>query len=183
MTYYRAKSIIKEEFPVHLGSIAIGITGGLLLNSRIESFITIPLLLSYIPVINGIGGNVLSVFGSRLGSAIHMGSVNAVNSKELRRSTALFVIVAIAVFAIMALTLYATNPYFYGETVSMKIALIPVLAGFMLVGSLMPLTVVIAFLSFRLGMDPDNVVVPLITTIADFAGIVFLLLSMRLMGL
>jgi len=180
MSYYRAKSIIKEEFPVHLCSIAIGIIGGLLLNSRIESFITIPLLLSYIPIINGIGGNVLSVFGSRLGSAIHMGSVN---SKELRRSTALFVIVAIGVFAMMALTLYATNPYFYGETVSIKIALIPVLAGFMLVGSLMPLTVVIAFLSFRLGMDPDNVVVPLITTIADFAGIIFLLLSMRLVGL
>ena len=180
MTYYRAKSIIKEEFPVHLCSITIGIAGGLLLNSRIESFITIPLLLSYIPIINGIGGNALSVFGSRLGSAIHMGSVNG---KELRKSTALFVVVAAAVFAMISLTLYAINPYLNSGSVSMKIVLIPVLAGLMLVGSLMPLTVVIAFISFKLGMDPDNVVVPLITTIADFAGIIFLLLSMRLMGI
>jgi mgtE-like transporter len=180
MTYYKAKKIIKEEFPVHLCSMFIGITGGLLLDRRIESFIAIPLLLSYIPIINGIGGNVLSIFGSRLGSAIHIG---AIRGGDLRNSTVLFIAIALTVFVFMALILYAANPYFYGEAVSMKIALIPVLAGFMLVGSLMPLTVIIAFASFKLGMDPDNVVVPLITTIADFAGIIFLLLSMRLMGL
>jgi mgtE-like transporter len=180
MTYYRAKSIIKEELSVQMCTIAIGITGGLLLDTRIESFIAVPLLLSYIPIINGIGGNVLSIFGSRLGSAIHMGSVN---SRDLRRGILLFVIIAFIVFAIIALILYAINPYLNSGSVSMKIVLIPVLAGLMLVGALIPLTVVIAYIAFKIGMDPDNVVVPVITTVADISGIAFLLLSMRLMGL
>jgi len=53
----------------------------------------------------------------------------------------------------------------------------------MLIGSLLPVTVLIALAAFRLGMDPDNVVVPLITTIADLAGVVFLLLSMVMVGI
>lgn len=182
MTYYRARRIVAEEMPVDILSIVIGTFGGILLNTRVESFIAIPVLLSFIPVINGVGGNILSIFGSRLGSALHLGSVRGFD-REMRKSIYVFVVISVLVFTAMALTIYFTNSYFYGEALAMKIIILPVLAGFMLIGSLLPVTVLIALAAFRLGMDPDNVVVPLITTIADLAGVVFLLLSMVMVGI
>ena len=182
MTYYRARRIVAEEMPVDILSIVLGTLGGILLNTRVESFIAIPVLLSFIPVINGVGGNILSIFGSRLGSALHLGSVRGFD-REMRKSIRVFVVISVLVFTAMALTIYFTNSYFYSEALAMKIIILPVLAGFMLVGSLLPMTVIIALTAFRLGMDPDNVVVPLITTIADLAGVVFLLLAMIMVGI
>jgi len=180
MKYYNARRIIREELSVDALSIAIGVFGGLLLNGRVESFITLPVLLAYVPIINGIGGNVLSVFGSRLGSALHLGYVRGFD-RETSKSMALFVLIAIITFSIAALVLYVSN-HFSGESMSFRIAFIPVLAGVMLVGSLLPLTLLLGLVAYRLGLDPDNVVISLMTTLADFSGIVFLLLSMRLMG-
>jgi len=67
--------------------------------------------------------------------------------------------------------------------VSWKIVLIPMFAGTALVLFLIPATLVVAFLSFKIGIDPDNVVMPTITTIGDFAGILLLLLGIKVIGI
>ena len=182
MSYYNATKIVKESLPVQIVAILICIAGGGFLNLHIKNFLELPILLSFIPLINGIGGNISSVFGARLTSALHLGSISKASDRELRENASLFLVMGFLVFSITALFIYLTSSYTYG-TVSWKIVLIPIFAGMMLVLVLIPITLLVAFLSFKIGIDPDNVVMPTITTIGDFAGILLLLLSIKVIGL
>jgi mgtE-like transporter len=182
MSYYNAMKIVKESLPVQVIAILVCIIGGSFLNLHIENFLALPILLSFIPLINGIGGNISSVFGARLTSALHIGSISRANDRELKENAALFFVMGFLVFSITALFIYLTSSYTY-ETVSWKIVLVPMFAGTALVLFLIPVTLVVAFLSFKAGIDPDNVVMPAITTIGDFAGILLLLLSIKVIGI
>jgi len=100
MSYYNAMKIVKESLPVQIISIVICIIGGSFLNLNIENFLALPILLSFIPLINGIGGNISSVFGARLTSALHIGSISKVNDRELKENAVLFLVMGFFVFFI-----------------------------------------------------------------------------------
>ncbi|MFQ6013568.1 MAG: magnesium transporter, partial [Thermoplasmata archaeon] len=48
--------------------------------------------------------------------------------------------------------------------------------GLMLAGVLILVTVAVALLSFAHGLDPDNFITPVVTTLGDLLGIAFLVL-------
>ncbi len=58
-----------------------------------------------------------------------------------------------------------------------KLMLATFLAGLLLVFAMVILVMVVGWLSYRRGWDPDNVVVPVLTTAGDTLGIIFLLFA------
>ena len=55
-------------------------------------------------------------------------------------------------------------------------------AGFLLVCVVSIASIITAFWSFKKGLDPDDMVAPVVTTVADVLGIIFLFLIIDFMG-
>ena len=55
-------------------------------------------------------------------------------------------------------------------------------AGVLVVCMVSFVSVFTAFWSFKKGLDPDDIVAPVVTTVGDLMGILFLFLFIRLVG-
>ena len=57
-----------------------------------------------------------------------------------------------------------------------------ILTGFLLICVVSFISVITAFISFKRGLDPDDMVAPVVTTVGDIMGIVFLFTIIGLFG-
>ncbi len=186
MTVYSAKKIIKESAPLLVFLLALEILVGQLLNSQ-KSLITIPLILALIPVINGVGGNIGGILGARLASGLHTGVIDAnLKGKELRENLAGAFILGIIAFSVLAFLIYLILPI-AGIGVDVigleKLILIMIGSGLILTITLIGLSILAAFYSFKRGLDPDNYVIPIVTTSGDVLGISSLIFIVYLIGI
>ncbi len=127
----------------------------------------IAIVLLVVPVVNETLGNIGSIFSSRLTSSIYLGLVEPAaipRGKHLKKEIisltvlAVFVYVIISgiVFFISSWNLRAVYMVWIGAFLSIFILIIT--AYYLTVGSI------------KIKLDPDNVVVPVITTLADIVG-------------
>jgi len=56
------------------------------------------------------------------------------------------------------------------------------MAGFLSDSSLIILSIIFCFYAFKKNIDPDNIIIPSITTISDFISILFLFLSVNIIN-
>ncbi|MEW6069561.1 MAG: magnesium transporter [Candidatus Thermoplasmatota archaeon] len=179
MTVYNSKTILKESIPVVTLLAVIGVVGGFALNYRIESFVKYPLLLLLVPVLNAIGGNVASLLSARLSSALHTGYIKSkFSGKRLKSNLYASVILAALVIAFLCLLLLIGYfvPNLNINIPAIKLILITVGAGMILTIIACLSAIATSIVSFRKGVDPDNVAIPIVTTVVDLSGICCLVL-------
>ncbi|MEE9236901.1 MAG: magnesium transporter [Thermoplasmata archaeon] len=177
MTFYNYKRILRESIPALSVLLAVELVAGHVLNQAAGTLLAIPFLLILVPVVNGIGGNIGTVLGARLTSGLYTGTI-AINlrDRELLRNTRDAVLLYLITFSVLAMFIYGIAygigvvPPFGAEV----LLFIMLSSGMMLAGVLILVTISVALLSFSKGLDPDNLVTPLVTTAGDFLGIVFL---------
>jgi len=180
MTVYNFQKIIKESFWLLTLCILVEIIAGQALNSQ-EDLINIPILLAAVPVVNGIGGNLGSILGARITSGLHVGYIQP-NFRDKTLVTNIFSIFALAiiVFFILVILMVFILPlsgisleiknYDFTESV-IKFVIIVVGSGLIMTFLIVIIGTFSAFWAFKRGMDPDNVVTPIITTSGDLVGI------------
>lgn len=185
MVVYRIKRIILESLPVLTACILISLAAGHLLNSGIAEISEVPLILMMIPVINGMGGNIGSILGARLTSALHIGTLKPRLRKQrvLRGNVGATVITSFAIYSIMGVFLLAIS-HITGIPIarSLSLALAFFIAGITLSITIIFITTASAFVSFKGGLDPDNVVVPIVTSVGDVLGVTCLMLAIKIVG-
>ncbi len=184
MPVYSFKKIVSESYRVLLAAVAIGLMGGFLLDTYSERMAAFALAM--VPPINGIGGNIGSVLGARLSSELHLGTV----TPKLRGQDALNKNLSAA--GILALVLYGSvgGLFFVSSLAFGKSSVEALRISTVFFGSGMLLTAIIAFtsvtsafVSYTRGIDPDNVVIPVVTTVVDVAGVISLLIMLNIMGM
>lgn len=163
----------------------IGLLAGYMLKVNIEKIEAVPLILMMVPPINGIGGNIGSILGARLASALHMGTVEPKlrGQKVLGGNIKASVLISICVFLSIGAVFFAIA-YAQGMALAGSARLMSVFisAGMMLVPIALLSTVASAFISFMKGLDPDNVVIPIVTSIIDVSGVTCLLIAIKIVG-
>ncbi len=179
------RTITKASLPVLSGALVIGILTGQILVTFQDRLLAVPILLALVPAVNGIGGNVGSILGSRVASGLHLGGLWSNGGRGFRRDLTASIILTIVSFSFLGAIAYVLAPVtgvdapiHFGALV-----LTTLLAGLGLIVVMAILVIVVGMLSHRYGWDPDNVVVPVLTTAGDTLGIVFLLLAARGVGL
>ena len=131
-----------------------------------------------VPSLNGIGGNLGGILGARLGSALHLGTVEPrLKGKVLKGNIDASLLTTLGIFSFNGVVFF-TIAYMWsvGFIGAVKHALAFLLAGLFLTPVIIMSTIVSAFISFRKGLDPDNVVIPIVTSIIDVAAAVCLLI-------
>ena len=181
MTFYRYSRIIRESTPALIFLLVFNLAAGQILNVFETTFLAAPFLLILVPVINGVGGNVGIVLGSRLTSGLYTGAVAvSLTDPGLLRNVRDATLLNALTFALLAIFIYGlalglgTTPPFGLEV----LLFVMLSSGLMLAGVLIVVTLVVALLSFSRGLDPDNFVTPVVTTMGDLLGIAFLVLML-----
>jgi mgtE-like transporter len=185
MTVYSIRRILWESYPVLVLCAVLSLSAGLILNSQIESIKALPLILVMVPPINGINNNVCSILGSRLTSALHIGTIEPRFGEQvaLRKNTRAAWIMSVGVFIF-------TSAIFFilallagiGLVNSIVIMLAFFIASMVAIAVTMFCTIELAFLSFKRGLDPDNIVIPIVTSIGDIAGVSCLIIAIKIVG-
>jgi mgtE-like transporter len=179
---YRFKSIMKQSIGVLYLCGVLGVFSGLILHYREKGLLLIPGLLILVPQVIAKSGSIGGIFGARFSSGMHLGFFRPfrINKHLLDHGIA-------AIGFWIAITPVAAVVTYFGAVVT-NVAIPPLLtllyiSGFTLfviVLTSFVLDFLIASFSYRIGVDPSNVVIPLITSLGDIIGVFTLMFAISL---
>jgi mgtE-like transporter len=168
-----AKEMVIQSLPLiilcGLGAVVAGST----LSLMIDLFESIPGLIVVIPAIIAMRGNISTALGSRLGSAYHLGIIDADNlwNEELEQNLIGSFILSLFVSIIIGILAYVSSFILGVYPDPVKLISIVVLAAVVSGVILMLMTIVIIYLVFKRGYDPDNITGPALATFGDIVTI------------
>ncbi|MFU8867325.1 magnesium transporter [Natronococcus sp.] len=176
-------SIYREALPILLVALGGGLFAGLVLEGMVESVERFPGLLVMIPVFLATRGNVYGALGGRISSGLHQGLIDPkfeydqrlVNAVTASFINGIGISVVIGVITWLALLL-----------LGWEVAALYELVGIMLIAGVLTSVVLIfgllalIFAGFKYGYDPDNLVGPIVTTLGDIFGMLFMLFAIGL---
>lgn len=177
------KDVLKEGLPLLIPLSLLGIIAGLLYTNRLESLISAAAILILIsPFMNGCG-SIGGILTSRVGTEMHMGLVDPkiIPQKVVWGHFLENYIYALIILPIMAvLTHFAAVLFDIATPGLVPILLITLLAGIIVITVMNILGYLTAVVTYRIGFDPDNFGVPVVTSSIDLVGASALLLVMAL---
>ncbi len=173
---WSVRSITRALLPVLLALTAVELLGGLTLGSFEATLLEYPSLLVLVPVTIGTAGNLGSILASRLSTDFHLGVLSFDPGDErLVGNTATTVLLAVSVFPAVGagawiVTLVTAGP----ELPLATVVIVALTSGIVLAGLAVVIAVLATYAAYRLELDPDNVVIPIVTNVCDVLGVIVL---------
>ncbi len=178
------KDVLREGVPLLAPLSLLGIIAGVLYTDGLDSLIAAAaVLILMAPFMNGCG-SIGGILTSRVATEMHMGLVDAdmIPSKAVLRH-----FLENYVYALLILPLMGALSHLSAELIGITtpglvpMLLLSVIAGFLVITVMNLLGYYTAVLSYRLGFDPDNFGVPVVTSSIDLIGATALLLVMAVL--
>jgi mgtE-like transporter len=179
------KRIVAESLPILLIAGAIDIIAGITIEKRLEAFTTLPALLVLVPPFLEDTGALGGILAARLSSKLHLGVIEpaARPPRAARADFRLVAVLAVPVFILVAVS---------SDLVSLLLGLespgpvrmigISLLGGLLATSACVAITYYGAIAAYRLGLDPDNHGIPLVTSSMDLIGAIALIFAILLLG-
>ncbi|MDP3034088.1 MAG: magnesium transporter [Methanobacteriaceae archaeon] len=164
------KKIIKQSIPTLLICSLLGTIAGTILNSRIGIILDNPSILTLVPLFSGQGGNLASILGARLSSGLHSGYIEAdlKPSPEAIRNFSIIILLAIILYPLIGFMAHmATVALIIPPLGLQEMVFISSIAGMLLLPLILLFTFYLSIASHKNGLDPDNIVIPLTTSLTD----------------
>ncbi len=164
-----AKEMAKQSLPLLIFCGIGGILAGNTLGIMADLLGNIPGLIVVIPAIIAMRGNISTAFGSRLGSAYHLGVIDADNlwNKELKENIIGSLVLSFITSVLIGILAYFSSILFGVTPNLLMLITIVILAGIVSAIILTIMTVIIIYLVFKRGYDPDNITGPALATFGD----------------
>ena len=179
-------AILRESLPVLLVAGLIDVVAGLTIEKRLQSFLAFPALLVLVPPFLEDTGALGGILSSRLASKLHLGTIDPVGipQRAARNDFFLTFLYAVPVFTLVAVSAdVAASVAGLASPGLARMVGISLLGGFMATGIAVAIAYYGAIAAVRLGLDPDNHGIPLITSSMDLVGAFALILAIVLIGL
>jgi mgtE-like transporter len=169
---WSVRRIVTTMFPLLLVLSALEMTSGYVLESLERVYVGNPTLLVLVPVTIGTAGNLGSILSARLSTRLHLGLLSFDPRNEALQTN----VVAVFALAMTVFTLLGGAAYVVGHLIGHPMALttlltITVTSGAILAGVVVVLSVTATYASYRLGLDPDDTTIPVVTNLADIIGV------------
>ena len=173
------KTIMKESIKILIFTSIISSIGGLALENIKTVFISVIPLIILLPVLNDTIGNYGTIFSSRFSTMLHEGRVRRKwrENTELKRMLVQVFIISIltaVISSIMALGLASLSDFSVGHMTALKVFTIALVDTVILVGILFLVSVLAGIYFYRKKEDPNNFLIPITTSIADFGNMIIL---------
>ncbi|MHA1358152.1 MAG: magnesium transporter [Candidatus Helarchaeota archaeon] len=168
----KVRRIILEAAPTLLFASSISVIAGFLLNSTLSVGEVFGVLI-ITPAILGVAGDIGTSYGARVSTLLHSGLVEP-RFRRFRLVIVDFIalfICAIGITVMISLIGFGVSVFYKGTLTLADFLILSLVTGLIEYIAILFLSLSIAFISFRHGLDPDNLISPLISTIADLIGI------------
>ncbi len=175
------RRILSESIPMLFVCGILSTLAGITLDMKLPILIAVPAILVIIPPFLGESNALGGILSARLSSMLHIGTVNPKQfpDKLVAANFAVMYLFSIAVFLFVGVLSYIASFLLDISTPSIfEMVSISLLGGILCTTFLNFASYYIAILSFRFGMDPDNEIIPLITSLTDVVGVLCLLFAM-----
>ncbi|MCQ8905625.1 MAG: magnesium transporter [Methanothermobacter sp.] len=184
---YNLRKIIKQSVPVLLICSALGTTAGTVLNSKLSFILDNPAILALVPLFSGESGDLVSILGARLSSGLHSGIIPASLRPhgEALRNFGIIAVLSLLIYPTIGLLAHVVSDFLgIGSLGPWRMVLISSIAGYMLTPFLLVVGFYLSSATYRLRLDPDNIVIPLSTSMTDpVANTCLVIAIMAVMGL
>lgn len=173
------KTILKESIGILLFASLMSSFGGIFLENIKSTFISIIPLVILLPILNDMLGDYGTIISSRLSTMLHEGNMkrHIFKNEEIQK---LFIqILSIALItAVLSSSMSLFVSTFSGYILTLesivKIILITLIDVLLIVNSLFLISIYAGLYLFKKKEDPNNFLIPITTSIADFANMFIL---------
>jgi mgtE-like transporter len=180
------RRIVRESVPVLVAAGLVSMFAGVALESRIGPLLATPTLLVVVPPMLSLSGSLAGILSSRLATKLHLGLVEARRPgwRALSEDVLLVYLFAVVTFVVLALSAELLGGLLDidGPGIARLLGVV-VLAGLLATTLSNVVGAVGALATYRLGLDPDNFGIPLVSSASDLLGAVSLILAVVLLGL
>ncbi len=176
----RGFKILRENLPVIIFSTTLSMLAGFILLVNINKIIESVGILAVIPAFLEDGGAIASRFSSRLSTTLHLGILTPEpipKSRWVAVQLIINVIHGLMIFSALGIFGYAIASWRGAEYLGAQIFTAVVIAGLILTLSVSLITYYAAITAFKMGIDPDNVLAPFLTSLSDIIGTTSLALT------
>ena len=173
--------IIREVFPSEIISIIGALLAGIILSILILPFKSFPILIVIVPALLSMRGNISGPFIARTSRDIIIGEINAKSWIENVLATCSLALVTSSVIGISGILL---NIFLIRISIISLFTLffIPIISIALTLSISIPCSTLLNFVAFKQGLDPNNVVSPVMTAIDDFFTIVCFYATIIMLG-
>jgi len=173
--------IVKETLPSEVGSIVGSLLAGIALTFLILPFDSFLILILMIPALLSLRGNLSSPFIARTSRDMIIGDFS--KKTWIENVLATFTLSIITAFMIGLLTILLDLMVFnFSILHAAYLLLIPIISISFTILISIPCSTILNFLAFRRGLDPNNVVNPIMTAIDDFSTVMCFFLTLIILG-
>ena len=181
------RNIVRQSTPVLFVCSILGTLAGGILNGSITTLLKSQTLLTLVPLFSGESGGLVSVLSARLSSGLHSGLIDAdlKPGKVTLENFSIVIFLSLIMFPIIGFLAEASTTVLGNAGVNyLNAILISLIAGMIVVGVMLLIVFNISTISYRKGLDPDNIVIPLSTSLTDsLSTLVLVVVSLIILAL
>jgi mgtE-like transporter len=179
------RRIVRESVIVVVGAGVLSLVAGHTLEQRLDALAELPALLALVPPFLAAAGAIGGILSSRLTSKLHLGLLtpSTFPGRSARADVLLAYVIGFPVFVCASLVAdVAAALVDLASPGAVDMAIIALVGGFLATTFAIAIAYYGAVVSYRLGIDPDNVGIPLVTSSLDLIGSVCFILGVVIVG-
>ncbi|KAF9908765.1 hypothetical protein BX616_011378 [Lobosporangium transversale] len=164
--------VVKEGWGPVFSAMVIASTAGLTLERYINQF---PGMAMISPVLNGLTGNIGSIYASRISTALH---ANVKESYRATEKTLFLVHIPIEILFLTVIGLLGLGDVQWSASVVFGYAVVAL--GLVVIALVLAKQITLSF--WKYGYDPDNYALPILTSLIDVLGTALLVAGFWILG-
>ncbi len=182
---WNTKTIVTNMFPLLVLLSVIVLAAGIRLESAEELLETYGILAVMVPTMVDMGGNLGAILSSRLSSRFHLGTTTFdPRDRVLWANVGAILALAATIFTALAFGAYLLGSFFQFGLPLGTLLFISLVSGMSLAVIAIVFSFAATYASFKLGIDPDDTTIPIVTNVVDVFGmIIFIGVSFAVLGL
>lgn len=182
-----SKKIIFQSIPVLIVCSALGVSAGIILNGSVETLLTNPTLLTLLPLFSGLCGSLISILSARLSSSLHYGLIEPLTRPQGESIHNFLICYVLALLMFPFIGFLAENSTQLLNLVGVgfiNIMAISLISGIILLSIMIFVVYFISITSYNHDLDPDNIVIPISTSLTDaISSLILISVSLLLLGI
>jgi mgtE-like transporter len=180
------RRVVRESLPILVATGILSLFAGVVIQSRADRFLTFPAFLVLVPALLSGTGALAATLSSRLASKLHLG---ALDPRGFPQGLAFLDSSIVLLFGVWVFALAAIGAHFASTFVGLaspglgRMLEVGVVAGIVATLVLIVLAYYVAIATYRMGLDPDNHGIPVVTCASDLTAMIALLIALVAFGL
>ncbi|ELZ41308.1 MgtE integral membrane region [Halorubrum californiense DSM 19288] len=167
--------IVRTMIPLLAALSVLQLVSGTVLETYEAVLLRYPALLVLVPVQIGTAGNLASITCSRLTTQLYLGTYEfSASNPALRANAGAVFALAATVFGAVGVAAWAIGLALGGSLALGRVLLISLVSGLCLAVLVVVASVAAVEVSYRVGLNPDDTTIPVVTNLCDIAGVLIL---------